>query len=365
LEGAKRGTIVQRAIMTKWTAKLAIAGAVTIMLVGNANAEPVKIRAGWVVAPASLIPVLFAKQGLARHQGKSYLLEPVYFSASPAQITAMSVNELEIAALGFSSFPFAVQNAGLADLRIIADEIQDGGKDNFSTHYMVKKDSGIATVADLKGKVLATNGVGTGVHMAMRAMLQRSGLQDKRDYTVIEAPFPTMKAVLLDGKADMIVSTTPFVFDPELQAKARVLFTQRNAMGVGTVVLDRARWLHRQEPRGDGRSPGGFAARRALVSRSRKPSGGDRHPRPLPQAASGPVRELDLQQERLLPEPRRAGEPRRAAKQHRSDAPARDHQRRPRRPQARQPRTGRRSRATPEVISRGRNRRIDRRCMLV
>ena len=69
----------------------------------------------------SLIPVLFAKQGLARHQGKSYVLEPVYFSASPAQITAMSVGELEIAALGFSSFPFAVQNAGLADLRIIAD----------------------------------------------------------------------------------------------------------------------------------------------------------------------------------------------------------------------------------------------------
>ena len=115
-----------------------------------------------------------------------------------------------------------MQNAGLTDLRIIADEIQDGGKDNFSTHYMVKKDSGITTVADLKGKVLATNGVGTGVHMAMRAMLQQSGLQDKRDYTVIEAPFPTMKAVLLDGKADMIVSTTPFVFDPELQAKARV-----------------------------------------------------------------------------------------------------------------------------------------------
>ena len=228
--------------MSRWTANIAIAAVIAVVLTGQAHAEPVKIRAGWVVAPASLIPVLFAKPGLARHQGKSYVLEPVYFSASPAQITAMSVGELEIAALGFSSFPFAVQNAGLTDLRIIADEIQDGGKDNFSTHYMVKKDSGIATVADLKGKVLATNGVGTGVHMAMRAMLQRSGLQDKRDYTVIEAPFPTMKAVLLDGKADMIVSTTPFVFDPELQAKARVLFTQRDAMGTSELSF----WAARQ-----------------------------------------------------------------------------------------------------------------------
>jgi sulfonate transport system substrate-binding protein len=185
--------------MTRLTMNIAIATVIAAALTGQASAEPVKIRAGWVVAPASLIPVLFAKQGLARHQGNSYVLEPVYFSASPAQITAMSVGELEIAALGFS------------------------------------------TVADLKGKVLATNGVGTGVHMAMRAMLQRSGLQDKRDYTVIEAPFPTMKAVLLDGKADMIVSTTPFVFDPELQARARVLFTQRDAMGTSELSFWTAR----------------------------------------------------------------------------------------------------------------------------
>jgi sulfonate transport system substrate-binding protein len=227
--------------MPKWTSRIAITIAVAAALAGSAGAEPVKIRAGWVVAPASLVPVLFAKQGLAKHHGKSYTLEPVYFGASPPQITALSVGELEIAALGFSSFPFAVQNAGLTDLRIIADEIQDGGKDNFSTHYMVKKDSGIQTVADLKGKVLATNGVGTGVHMAMRAMLLKSGLQDRRDYTVIEAPFPTMKAVLLEGKADMIVTTTPFVFDPELQAKARTLFNQRDAMGISELSFWAAR----------------------------------------------------------------------------------------------------------------------------
>ena len=53
---------------------------------------------------------------------------------------------------------------------------------------MVRKDSGIQTVADLKGKVVAVNGLGSGVHMAMTAMLQKHGLQDKRDYIVIEAP---------------------------------------------------------------------------------------------------------------------------------------------------------------------------------
>ena len=77
--------------MARWAMNVVIATAIAVVLVGRAGAEPIKIRAGWVVAPASLIPVLFAKQGLARHQGKSYVLEPVYFSASPAQITAMSV----------------------------------------------------------------------------------------------------------------------------------------------------------------------------------------------------------------------------------------------------------------------------------
>ena len=247
-----------------------------------------KIRAGWVVAPASLIPVLFAKPGLARHQGKSYVLEPVYFSASPAQITAMSVGELEIAALGFSSFPFAVQNAGLTDLRIIADEIQDGGKDNFSTHYMVKKDSGIATVADLKGKVLATNGVGTGVHMAMRAMLQRSGLQDKRDYTRDRGAVP-------DHEGGAATARPTDRVDHAVRVRSscrprRACCSQRDAMGTsGCRSGPRAR-ASSAEPRGHGRSAGGFAARRALVPRSRQPGGGDRHPCPVPQATAGTVR---------------------------------------------------------------------------
>jgi NitT/TauT family transport system substrate-binding protein len=201
------------------------------LLAAGARAEPLKIRAGWVTTPASLVPVMFAKQGLAKHLGKSYVFEPIYINASPRQITAIAAGELDIAALGFSSFPFAVANAGLTDLRIITDEIQDGGPDRWSTLYMVRKDSGIQTVADLKGKVVAVNGLGSGVHMALTAMLQKHGLQDKRDYIVIEAPFPTMKAVLAERKADLIVGGTPFAFDPELVAISRTLFTQRDAIG--------------------------------------------------------------------------------------------------------------------------------------
>jgi ABC-type nitrate/sulfonate/bicarbonate transport system substrate-binding protein len=79
---------------------------ITALVVHPAHgAEPIKIRVGWVVAPANLVPVLFAKPGLAKHLGKSYVFEPIYFGASPKEITALATDELDIGALGFSSLP--------------------------------------------------------------------------------------------------------------------------------------------------------------------------------------------------------------------------------------------------------------------
>ena len=109
--------------------------------------------------------------------------------------------------------------------------MQDGYGPGFSLQFMVRKDSGINSVADLKGKVLATIGIGTGAHTGMLATLQKFGLQDKRDYTLIETPFPTMKGMLKDKKADLVSVTTGFAADPELDGMARTLFTQKDGMG--------------------------------------------------------------------------------------------------------------------------------------
>ena len=116
-------------------------------------------------------------------------------------ITALANGELEIANLAYSTLGIAIQNAGIGDLRVISDGFRDGAPGHFSNQFFVRKDSGIKTIADLKGKVLATNLVGAGVDIAMKAGLKKHGLIDKRDYTVIEAPFPTMPAMLNDKKA--------------------------------------------------------------------------------------------------------------------------------------------------------------------
>ena len=84
-------------------------------------ADPVKIRVGWIVMPSNLAPILFAKAGIGRHNDKSYVLDPVYFSSSSAEITALATEQIDIAAMGFSTLPLAIENAGLKDLRLLAD----------------------------------------------------------------------------------------------------------------------------------------------------------------------------------------------------------------------------------------------------
>src|SRR5258707_8789563 len=105
--------------------RLGIPLACAIMLAAAfpAKAEPVKIRVGWITAPASMVPLLFLAPGAARHLGKSYTFEPINFGSSTLQITAISQGEIDIAAFGYTSFPLAVENGGLNDLRIIAAQI--------------------------------------------------------------------------------------------------------------------------------------------------------------------------------------------------------------------------------------------------
>jgi sulfonate transport system substrate-binding protein len=193
--------------------------------------SPVKIRAGWVSAPASLVPLLFLKPGLAKHHDHSYSFEPIYFASSTLQITAISQGELDIAALGYTSFPLAIRNAGLSDLRIIADEIQDGAPGYYSTPYFVRKDSGIDRIEDMKGKIAVTNGLGSGVDIIMRTALRRHGLEVQRDYTMIEAPFPTHKEMLKERKGDLVVGVLPFSYDRELNDFAKPLFTTQSSLG--------------------------------------------------------------------------------------------------------------------------------------
>ena len=204
-------------------------------------ADPVKIRLSYVIAPSDWAPLLPEKPDLLKHNGKSYQLEVVRVVGTPALVQAMANNEIEIGNHSYSSLGIAIQNAGMDDLRVISDQFQDGVPGKSTTQYYVLKDGPIQKVEDLKGKVVSSNAAGSAVDVAMRAMLKKHGLEDKRDFTFIEAPLPAQKAMLLDKKTDLIPSVVPFQHDPELKAKGRILFTQRDIMGVTQMIVYTAR----------------------------------------------------------------------------------------------------------------------------
>ena len=169
------------------------------------------------------------------------MLEVVRVGGTPALVSAMANDAIEIGNHSYSSLAIAIQNAGMDDLRVIADQFQDGVPGHSTTQFYVLKDSPVQKVSDLKGKVVASNAAGSAVDIAMRAMLRKNGLEDKRDYTHLEAPLPTMRAILLDKKADLVPSVVPFQYDPELQRIGRVLFTQRDAIGLSQMIVWTAR----------------------------------------------------------------------------------------------------------------------------
>jgi len=105
----------------------------------------------------------------------------------------------------------------------------------------VLKDSPIKTVEDLKGKVASSNGAGGAVDVALRVMLKKHGLEDKRDLSIVEVSLANQRAALAAHKSDVVTTAIPFSKDPELRKIARTLFTQADAIGPSQMILWAAR----------------------------------------------------------------------------------------------------------------------------
>jgi sulfonate transport system substrate-binding protein len=210
--------------------KAIVAAAALAAGLSAASAEPLQIRLSFIVPVANWATMLFKTPGLARHLGTSYTFQAVHYNNTTSLPIALAANELEIANFGFSSLPIAINNAGMSDLRIIADELHDGVPGYYSNQALVLKDSPIKTVEDLRGKVLAAAGYGTGTDIPLRAMLAKHNLQDTRDLT-------TMPAMLKDRKVDLIMLPLPFTANPDVRATTRTLFTQADAMGVTQLAM--------------------------------------------------------------------------------------------------------------------------------
>jgi sulfonate transport system substrate-binding protein len=227
--------------MRKTTAIVMAVASALVMVATQASAQtPFKIRMGWAQLPGHLAPILFQNKAILKHYGKSYIVEPVRFRGTTPQIQALAAGELEMATLAPSGLVFSVRNAKI-DARVVGDTFHDNGKTHWTSPFLVRTDSGINKIEDLKGKRVASNAIGSASDSAMRTMLKRHGLIDK-DYNTIETAFGTMPAMLMEKKVDMIVALPQFIKMVDAK-QTKVLFTNRDAVGAQQTIM----WVMRAD----------------------------------------------------------------------------------------------------------------------
>jgi ABC-type nitrate/sulfonate/bicarbonate transport system substrate-binding protein len=107
-------------------------------------------------------------------------------------------------------------------------------KSNPTTQVIVRKDSGIKSAADLKGKAIAAPTLGAVIHVATLYWLKKNGV-DPNSIRGVEVPFPNMGDQLKAGNVDAVEALEPFtgallaagnvsLGDPLLAAGDEVLF---------------------------------------------------------------------------------------------------------------------------------------------
>jgi len=142
-----------------------------------------------------------------------------------------------------------VTNAHL-DLQVVSDLIQDGVPGWHSDTWLVKAAGPIHTIADLKGKRIVTNAIGSASDTAMRGLLLRHGRVDRRDYVVIQAAFNAMPSLLAKGEVDCSIILMPMLAQMLKTGHYRPLFRARDIFGASEAIFlaGRAGYLRRHEP---------------------------------------------------------------------------------------------------------------------
>jgi sulfonate transport system substrate-binding protein len=201
-----------------------------------ASAEPVKLRISWSTTPSHITPLLpEIPKEVYRHWDQSYVIEPVFIAGSGPMLTALAAGETEIAGHGYQSFALSVINAKLENRAFVG--LFASKPPNADNGFWVHADGPIKKVEDLKGKRAAVNARGGGVDASLRKMLKDHGLEDGRDYQIVEVRFSAMLASLEDNRVDMAFLPLPFDLQAEKNPKFKQLFTMRDALGENETVV--------------------------------------------------------------------------------------------------------------------------------
>ena len=176
-------------------------------------------------------PTVIKEASLANY-GKDYDLKILTTKGTSEAQTLLVSGQAQIGTVSFGTFAtMQSKNAVPGGLSIIAGQYLDGYKNKVSNPFMVLESSGIKSAADLKGKTLGVNAVGSAVDVALRVWLKDQGIDPEKDVSFAEIPFGAQGAALREGKIDLGSFVPPFAAIERSTGGVKTLFTEADALG--------------------------------------------------------------------------------------------------------------------------------------
>lgn len=206
---------------------LAAAIAVASCFFTIAAQAQVTIRVGHGSAAEETLWLMKADPKVTPMQGKTYKLDYTLFRGTDKRFQAFEAGELDIATGSSHSVLMAASEG--ARFKVVATLSREGAR-GFATKYMVKADSPIRTIADLKGKNVGINGARSSAELWARLALEKNGLDTRKDVTWIALPFPSQGEAVRAGKLEVGAFPQPFAAFEEKRGGLRTLFTSQDGV---------------------------------------------------------------------------------------------------------------------------------------
>src|SRR3954462_12642858 len=226
-----KGSAFKRGMAAAW-AICALSGA-------TPAAAQQTIRVGWTIPAEESKYWMMKRPAEFPDLGKTYNIEWVQFQGTAPMTQALAAGALDCA----TQSPLALaQGAVGGNLKayIVAQHVfeKPGG---FSVYWAGKDDSPIKTIADLKGKTIGISVIGGGTYGPFAMLLQKNGIDPKKDIKLVEVGFAVSEDALRQGRVDAVNMNQPFAARAEAKGGTRKLFSLSEEMPNIVHILEACR----------------------------------------------------------------------------------------------------------------------------
>lgn len=201
-----------------------------------AAADVPTIRVGWTMPGEDAKYLMMKRPEKFEALGKEYNIEWVQFQGTAPMVQAMIAGALDCSTQGALTLANGYLQGGLKSY-VVASHLGTA-PGSFSPYWAVMEDSPIKTGADLKGKTVGINVLGSGIYAQLYIYLKNAGLNPKDDIKLVEVGFPGSDDALRAGRVDAVAMNQPFAARAQAKGGTRSLFSTNDITPESVMIFE-------------------------------------------------------------------------------------------------------------------------------